>query len=168
MSGVDTRSFSYALAPARRRAQHEVELATAELGACQQRLIAAQRDLQQRRDDYAALARRITPLAKGVIDPWRAMASSGHALSLAESIAQGEAELRQHEDAVQVAQAALQQARVSQEGFDAHHAQALEDFGIEMLRRQQVAIDQDWIARDHVLRIRALQANAQGSMHEPT
>lgn len=157
MSGLDTRGFDYALQPARQRAHHRVDAAIGLLGQSQLALEHARQRVIALQEQCSDLARRCTPLQRAVIDPRHALAVSHRLSQLRAVLAEAQQEAQARAGDVDTARRQLERARVEQQTYDSHHDEALQAHVLDSARRQQVATDQDWLARQHVVRALAVE-----------
>jgi len=161
MSRHDLRGFRYALEPARQRAQHRVDSAVGLLGQRQHAVAEAQRRADAVREQCLDLARRGTPNPRAPIDPWRALALSHRLQQLSGSLAAAERETAARQAEAGEARRDLERARVEQQAFDTHREEALRAHVVDSGRRLQAAADQDWLARQHVLRASSSEQEAE-------
>ena len=152
MSRHDLRGFDYALEPARQRAHHRVDAAMGLLGQRQQAVAQARKSAEAVRDQCQDLVRRSIPSPRAPIDPGRALAVSRRLLQLRQALDEAERQVMAREAEAEEARSRLEHARIEQQAFDSHCEEALQAHVAEAARRQQAAADQDWLARQHVLR----------------
>lgn len=161
MSRQDLRGFDYALEPARQRAHHRVDAAVGVLGQRQQAVAEARRHADSLREQCQDLARRGTPGPRAAIDPRRALALAQRLLQLRGLLDNAEQATQAREAEADDARRQLERARIEQQAFDSHRDEALLVHAADSARRDQAAADQDWLARQHVLRATSAEQEVQ-------
>lgn len=151
MRQATPRGFVYALEAAHERARHRVDLAASHVGRCQRDVAKARHEAEHGEAEIRRLAQRIRPAAHAALDPMLALAAARQMQDLREKAARHAEALAQAADALAQARRVLERALAEREAFEAHRADALQAHRTDEERRRQSALDQDWLARCHVL-----------------
>lgn len=143
----DLRGFRYALEPARRSAHHRFDVALSELGQAQRELSRLEAAFAACQVHFEQVAVQHAPRLNGAIDPAQALANLHHLERLRKQLLLSQQSLERQRVVVDDAVSKVKASRIDREALDAHRDMAQREHGINVARQQQVAEDQDWLAR---------------------